>query len=165
MFQYISCYSLSCGKDLFKWESWEFQYISCYSLSTTEIAEMAIDLFQYISCYSLSWKLQKYIIQTYMFQYISCYSLSLWINTESALQIRFNTSHVTLYLYPAQQDRSLMIVSIHLMLLFIYEFHTEFHLPMRFNTSHVTLYHSEAYRKRTNSTFQYISCYSLSVGD
>ena len=58
-----------------------------------------------------------------------------------------------------------MIVSIHLMLLFIYEFHTEFHLPMRFNTSHVTLYHSEAYRKRTNSTFQYISCYSLSVGD
>ena len=120
MFQYISCYSLSCGKDLFKWESWEFQYISCYSLSTTEIAEMAIDLFQYISCYSLSWKLQKYIIQTYMFQYISCYSLSILLTATA----------------------SPSCVSIHLMLLFIKFFRLSVRLENSFNTSHVTLYPS-----------------------
>ena len=98
------------------------------------------------------------------FQYISCYSLS----------------------YQAdQRSDSQLLVSIHLMLLFIfnlfpdisicYRFNTShvtlypgtlctlFRQEQCFNTSHVTLYHfwNKYYKK--NGMFQYISCYSLST--
>ena len=84
---------------------------------------------------------REFCISVCMFQYISCYSLSWngeykWDGT-----IRFNTSHVTLYLHPASQSSAHVRVSIHLMLLFIISFSTEFTiLKTRFNTSHVTLY-------------------------
>ena len=57
-------------------------------------------------------------------------------------------------------------VSIHLMLLFIEPQMQDAVKTMRFNTSHVTLYQD---RKEciiyTGTTFQYISCYSLSADD
>ena len=54
-----------------------------------------------------------------MFQYITCYSLSTVDSNLCAVSSRFNTSHVTLYLWQQKQV----------------------HLWNSFNTSHVTLYH------------------------
>ncbi len=76
---------------------------------------------------------------------------------------RFNTSHVTLYLFRHLLPVLFPLVSIHLMLLFIPSSGLEKCNQDRFNTSHVTLYR---YFKRNSVcclTFQYISCYSLSV--
>ena len=119
----------------------------------------------------------------------------------------FNTSHVTLYRPARRGCHRTRLVSIHLMLLFILhqvfchpqEFLVSIHLmllfigmgiilgitPQSFNTSHVTLYlnsgnlarvlrtrfntsHVTLYRQRDikqqrGLTFQYISCYSLSL--
>ena len=75
------------------------------------------------------------------FQYISCYSLSSTITLSSVLQIRFNTSHVTLYRQDGRIKAWRISVSIHLMLLFI---RTSYLLP------------------HASCLFQYISCYSLS---
>ena len=96
-----------------------FQYISCYSLSLnlTDYHEVWWT-FQYISCYSLSGSGQCGAA-AYWFQYISCYSLS----------------HRTV-LYPIS-----CIVSIHLMLLFIFVHNISTSFTFHgFNTSHVTLY-------------------------
>ena len=75
-----------------------------------------------------------------MFQYISCYSLSMVSSKSHILQPCFNTSHVTLYLEVKD------VASVY----------------MSFNTSHVTLYRLDRQRCMALSTFQYISCYSLS---
>ena len=98
---------------------------------------------------------------------------------------RFNTSHVTLYLVRGLCSCSACRVSIHLMLLFIrnvrwnsrkwFGFNTshvtlyqykacKLHIrPERFNTSHVTLYLEGEIIEEKPLTFQYISCYSLSI--
>ena len=98
-----------------------------------------------------------------MFQYISCYSLSeqqpekVWrqecFNTShvtlyhkgqkvySSWSGGFNTSHVTLYRQLAAQLHKFLLVSIHLMLLFIDWI---------------------ICRELSSPRFQYISCYSLS---
>ena len=99
-------------------------------------------LFQYISCYSLS---NLLIMKRYcknMFQYISCYSLS--------------------RKYPWGNQREIG-VSIHLMLLFILRQKTTDRTDGCFNTSHVTLYRRWTFQNRWQWTFQYISCYSLSI--
>ena len=184
-----------------------FQYISCYSLSGS-IGELSVvnRLFQYISCYSLSIKtmvsvgIRKVSIHLMLlfigllqsnsephspFQYISCYSLSVTGNTYGAKDVRFNTSHVTLYRktiqYPQYpfcrfqyiscyslswsitDNKRLKRVSIHLMLLFIRLVITFFFEMVCFNTSHVTLYQAAPMVKVIDCKFQYISCYSLSV--
>ena len=54
-----------------------------------------------------------------LFQYISCYSLSLMVLLSGFLILSFNTSHVTLYRTLYCQNRQSVLVSIHLMLLFI----------------------------------------------
>ena len=96
----------------------------------------------------------------------------------------FNTSHVTLYPRQASASLKITIVSIHLMLLFIflrceqrdYFFKVSIHLMLLFipffdrirstdfcfNTSHVTLYQDAHNRATRKYEFQYISCYSLS---
>ena len=53
-------------------------------------------------------------------------------------------------------------ISIHLMLLFILKSKTLFRSQSHFNTSHVTVYLRGNDRKRSESKFQYISCYCLS---
>ena len=76
-----------------------FQYISCYSLSSWEFCHaISFCEFQYISCYSLSSRGLMISGSWRTFQYISCYSLS------------------CIY---RRRYRSIFIVSIHLMLLFI----------------------------------------------
>ena len=80
--------------------------------------ECYTELFQYISCYSLSqtgFGIQQAINA---FQYISCYSLS------RGIYLRGTGSNV----------------SIHLMLLFIFETLVRNVVAYGFNTSHVTLY-------------------------
>ena len=77
-----------------------------------------------------------------MFQYISCYSLSAWKAKGLALHTSFNTSHITLYQTSGTGTDRRKQVSIHLMLLFIGKGCSNFSC----------LY-----------TFQYISCYSLSL--
>ena len=98
------------------------------------------------------------------FQYISCYSLSKEVINMKKTLSRFNTSHVTLYPKRNNFKSVLDRVSIHLMLLFIWKqsLHTmEFQC---FNTSHVTLYRTGNARTNITKQFQYISCYSLSLG-
>ena len=118
MFQYISCYSLSVVllSMLLFIAGFNTSHVTLYL--SGKINATSGTLFQYISCYSLSRSLlQRSCL--YWFQYISCYSLSL--RSGSA--------------------RQQVLVSIHLMLLFI-----------RFREGD----------KITFTLFQYISCYSLS---
>ena len=76
------------------------------------------------------------------FQYISCYSLSKKKRDLRCIWRCFNTSHVTLYqLSISNSTRTVEC----------------------FNTSHVTLYRCSTCDHVTTVTFQYISCYSLSV--
>ena len=97
----------------------------------------------------------------------------------------FNTSHITLYRRNWKRRKKVTAVSIHLMLLFIrnvrwnsrkwFGFNTshvtlyqykacKLHIrPERFNTSHVTLYLEGEIIEEKPLTFQYISCYSLSI--
>ena len=120
-----------------------FQYISCYSLSYHKrIGRYVVTGFQYISCYSLSMTSKHYKYFQPKFQYISCYSLS--------------------RKYPWGNQREIG-VSIHLMLLFILRQKTTDRTDGCFNTSHVTLYRRWTFQNRWQWTFQYISCYSLSI--
>ena len=98
----------------------------------------------------------------------------------------FNTSHITLYRRNWKRRKKVTAVSIHLMLLFIkyglssgscgtlgfntshvtlYQYKAcKLHIrPERFNTSHVTLYLEGEIIEEKPLTFQYISCYSLSI--
>ena len=140
-FQYISCYSLSGGLDksakghtvsihlmlLFITSVW-FQTLI---LEWVSIHLMLLFIrygrcrdgirpsFQYISCYSLSahpWCLENV---NWAFQYISCYSLSEVVLATPPFKLSFNTSHVTLYRFMFFQRLCDILVSIHLMLLFI----------------------------------------------
>ena len=120
----------------------------------------------------------------YTFQYISCYSLSRTQYATLASICRFNTSHVTLYLYAtplgivivafqyiscyslsinAKFISSHKPVSIHLMLLFIVAADRFPVLVAAFQ--YISCYSlSSRYTKREQQEllFQYISCYSLS---
>ena len=144
-FQYISCYSLSATLVTDTANAIEFQYISCYSLSNRYEWEYSPDeLFQYISCYSLSAELLATKKAKEVFQYISCYSLSESYNLETYQSVSVSIHLMLLFI----SIRSVRVrchngVSIHLMLLFIFAGTTN---NDRF------------------LTFQYISCYSLSMG-
>ena len=128
-----------------------------------KVPVIVTQMFQYISCYSLSGSIGELSVVNRLFQYISCYSLSVTGNTYGAKDVRFNTSHVTLYpfghhflfwnglfqyisCYSLSGYSFLMRkqfpVSIHLMLLFIAK-----QLP----------------DGRFSDEFQYISYYSLSI--
>ena len=76
------------------------------------------------------------------FQYISCYGLSYQFPGNWFTIDHFNTSHVTVY---------------HTYLINAYHVHTHF------NTSHVTVYLDNHPLENMNDTFQYISCYGLSI--
>ena len=81
-----------------------------------------------------------YIQHFILFQHISCYSLSQAINADTVANMRFNTSHVTLYLYGGIEmhiDNVFQYISCYSLsattqLVFQY--------MSSFNTSHVTLY-------------------------
>ena len=97
------------------------------------------------------------------FQYITCYSLSRKTNMNKLDYLRFNTSHVTLYLHCVHWffyiftgfqyitcyslSRGLAVFTVK---------------PLCFNTSHVTLYPAENSKTVESNQFQYITCYSLS---
>ena len=125
---------------------------------------MLVILFQYISCYSLSVMGSKNWTLWYLFQYISCYSLSAHRTEPQASRSSFNTSHVTLYQFKVVTYRRYLLVSIHLMLLFINLVHLLCTAELMFQ--YISCYSlSKSYRvySTIKDGFQYISCYSLSI--
>ena len=165
MFQYISCYSLSASAERITVLYPKFQYISCYSLSRkgmgygTSGMRVSIHLmllFIWLCLYKVSCGL--------MFQYISCYSLSVMAGTQGTFRTSFNTSHVTLYLILRGLD-SLYRVRFNTSHVTLYRPSSglEKCSQDRFNTSHVTLYLIALQLVLDVWSFQYISCYSLSL--
>ena len=96
------------------------------------------------------------------FQYISCYCLSSFPLFIVLLYCYFNTSHVTVYLSLPILRHLLSLISIHLMLLFIWNRMEDHKRLQNFNTSHVTVYHVFEIFSINLHIFQYISCYCLS---
>ena len=141
IFQYISCYGLSCR--FFIWYflfcNFNTSHVTVYrcflfTASCTIIISIHLMLrfiiypdgekvniseFQYISCYGLSELNQNTYEEIKEFQYISCYGLS-------------NMDPWMLFQY------------------------------CDFNTSHVTVYQSRCCGAKSSHSFQYISCYGLS---
>ena len=119
--------------------------------------------FQYISCYSLSFPDRESTIMCLCFNtsHITLYLSEITLFSKSLA--RFNTSHVTLYPLPGSITAAIILVSIHLMLLFIGKslerpvFHTvvSIHLMLLF-------IQKVAEGSGEKCKFQYISCYSLS---
>ena len=127
-----------------------------------KVKQFSTSKFQYISCYCLSVLYKRKKLGTTTFQYISCYCLSSCSSNRDINTSNFNTSHVTVYhlssfpwyarllisihlmllfiQLPSTLSDSSSVISIHLMLLFI--LCTFFHHPrfLHFNTSHVTVY-------------------------
>ena len=102
-------------------QTFRFQYITCYSLSAdrAEIKRYKI-MFQYITCYSLSTVDSNLCAVSSRFN-TSHVTLYLWQQKQVHLWNSFNTSHVTLYHWPIFPGTHYSLVSIHHMLLFIYE--------------------------------------------
>ena len=69
--------------------------------------------------------------------------------THHPLQIYFNTSHVTVYRRDSLNQKSSIIISIHLMLLFIGSVEPQFVIDRYFNTSHVTVYQPQCYQHQS----------------
>ena len=120
-------------------------------------------LFQYISCCSLSETCGNESLYFVKFQYISCCSLSSFLLNRLSTLDSFNTSHVVVYQVSCLTDYPHWIVSIHLMLQFIFISICYFSLHDSFNTSHVVVYQSTACGITAPTVFQYISCCSLSI--
>ena len=140
-FQYISCYSLSSTLIQFYDPVFSFNtsHVTLYPfpvfaniLLKTRFNTSHVTLypnpvvgdplmpeFQYISCYSLSPFFVRIRSTDYCFNtshvtlYLETLDLEIWRKKS------FNTSHVTLYRYSLYPWSQLLIVSIHLMLLFI----------------------------------------------
>ena len=119
MFQYISCYSLSIP-------TW-LRSLTEISFNTSHVTLYLMPLsfqIKYLKCFNTSHVTLYqcgYVLATTVhgFQYISCYSLSKERKTRLTIPVSFNTSHVTLYPGGIQRSDYGLIVSIHLMLLFI----------------------------------------------
>ena len=83
--------------------SFQIKYLKCFNTS-------------HVTLYQCGYVLATTV---HGFQYISCYSLSKERKTRLTIPVSFNTSHVTLYPGGIQRSDYGLIVSIHLMLLFI----------------------------------------------
>ena len=140
--------------------------------------------FQYISCYCLSWWCNKSINDTeisihlmllfILFYYalpnrycdISIHLMLLFIPTSVSSEM-FGTSfqYISCYCLSAFVHHStpLLVISIHLMLLFILLNAPVFLSRINFNTSHVTVYLERLVIPDEVYWFQYISCYCLSI--
>ena len=173
MFQYISCYSLSKTSNLcidillvsIHLMLLFILFIECKKIYRRKVSIHLMLLF--IKTKSNMWEI---IIK---FQYISCYSLSQLFSSQSYPARRFNTSHVTLYQWEQMKikksdvfqyiscyslsnkayyiKRTLIKVSIHLMLLFILLTSWRSSHRSSFNTSHVTLYPSASSSQATST--------------
>ena len=163
-FQYISCYCLSytyLTPNIF------LKFISIHLMllfigSTGAFYYQLEYLFQYISCYCLSAIEDDATDAESTFQYISCYCLSLGAQHQNGNLTDFNTSHVTVYRSIIITGIICDIISIHLMLLFIFYLSVYAIQYCYFNTSHVTVYRSTDLMQKIQKGFQYISCYCLS---
>ena len=107
---------------------------------------------------------KNYKSKNHMFQYISCYSLSMCCVYGVVDPCRFNTSHVTLYLFQTVPRSPVSPVSIHLMLLFIAASATEMLISPSVSIHLMLLFiRNQTAHAQMQKGFQYISCYSLSM--
>ena len=129
-------------EQMYSAHNYEFKYISCYCLSFRG-ADLwrKIKKFKYISCYCLSLHHLKQTHSLPQFKYISCYCLS----------------RTAIFRY-----KSICIIQIHLMLLFIkFQLHNTV-WQLHSNTSHVIVYRFWIGFDCGHCWFKYISCYCLS---
>ena len=142
-------------------DSFNTSYVTLYLQNKTHLEHQSFSFnTSHITLYRRNWKRRKKVTAVSIhlmllfikyglssgscgtLGFISCYSLSINSKMTVYLIARFNTSHVTLYQYKA--------CKLHIR-------------PERFNTSHVTLYLEGEIIEEKPLTFQYISCYSLSI--
>ena len=141
-----------------------FQYISCYSLSSSGIF---LPVIIGVSIHLMLLFIENLDVITanlnlrFNTSHVTLYLFP--INTKFLKEQCFNTSHVTLYPFPQNTGQLLLRVSIHLMLLFIFCFFSTSDAAVPFQ--YISCY-SLSLRHYTpvlsQSKFQYISCYSLS---
>ena len=143
LFQYISCYCLSCQMQWLQLVLYISIHLMLLFIFTASDGCFIHKLFQYISCYCLS----------------KC-GISVYVPT-----LDFNTSHVTVYRSILCKSTYPNYISIHLMLLFIREKEQKAEEIYYFNTSHVTVYRGVPALTIFFPKFQYISCYCLSPID
>ena len=150
IFQYISCYGLSCSIYFLKRQfnisiHLMLRFISLRALCQPEDGNFNTS---HVTVYLDNHPLEN---MHDTFQYISCYGLSIWQITIKGLLLNFNTSHVTVY-------PLLFLLS----LLFLQDF----------NTSHVTVYHhlrnvrmqSRSYFNTSHVTVYQVSAAMKAVG-
>ena len=186
LFQYISCYSLSAYRSFENEVVLLFQYISCYSLSnSTERHEARYQ----VSIHLILLFILEAMVGIYLNTFVSIHLMLLFIffwtgyphvqgNVSIHLMLLFILEGVQISMddslfqyiscYSLSRAVDIMetasVVSIHLMLLFINMLRCSRGIKRRFNTSHVTLYRGTGKKDGgLFTTFQYISCYSLSV--
>ena len=141
-----------------------FQYISCYSLSIKTMVSVGIRKVSIHLMLLFIGLLQSNSEPHSPFQYISCYSLSVTGNTYGAKDVRFNTSHVTLYRktiqYPQYPFCRFQYISCYSL-----SFAAGFFGSISNSFQYISCYSLSSFTKRFNCCrlwFQYISCYSLS---
>ena len=141
-FQYISCYCLSLWRCYFTGKYViSIHLMLLFIPSGTSSCGFFPRTFQYISCYCLSLGHFCYHIKQFQFQYISCYCLSRCL-CKTVKESRISIHLMLLFIYNEYTKPSrCVLISIHLMLLFIF--------------------YARSARKSTR-LFQYISCYCLS---
>ena len=164
IFQYISCYCLSKLQKKFLFHRrisihlmllfiWHIPFITDFNRFISIHLMLLFISIGFASNFPFS-----------SFQYISCYCLSRKTTWHTHRYPHFNTSHVTVYRYFTALSNSRISISIHLMLLFIdREKEQKAEEIYYFNTSHVTVYPYAVFPSGFSVSFQYISCYCLSV--
>ena len=121
VFQYISCYCLSNSIQPLKSLFVKFQYISCYCLSDLQIFLLHclrnfntshVTVYRFPPGFTIS--VNRYFNTSHVTVYLC-------LGSDRKRNIRyFNTSHVTVYQRFGRPFRSRYLISIHLMLLFIF---------------------------------------------
>ena len=118
-----------------------FQYIPCYGLSKPVTAEeLGCDHFNTSHVTVYPNEDTAVILYRWSFQYIPCYGLSSATPHPNDACLHFNTSHVTVYRKKHYFLTSMIYISIHPMLRFIYDSLYDMGYSLYFNTSHVTVY-------------------------
>ena len=139
-----------------------FQYISCYCLSN--LLQIPCIIF-FISIHLMLLFIRVNGLKIIQDRWISIHLMLLFISERGSNENAnryFNTSHVTVYLYPAIPGNFVIQISIHLMLLFIRT--SEQQQDTERISIHLMLLFIHMPRRawRYFPAFQYISCYCLS---
>ena len=140
-FQYISCYSLSMRfiMDLLRRKCFNTSHVTLYpTVKRSLTSSMKRFNTSHVTLYRELADCLDYDVIRFNTSHVTLYHNQ--ITTQESIKRSFNTSHVTLYRCKGPRKCPGSLVSIHLMLLFIYSRWSLMRTKWRFNTSHVTLY-------------------------